>query len=436
MQRIKRLVAGRESYIIPGAVHSDDLTVSQMLGVPLLGPDSRSAETYSNKIEARKLLSEAEVPTPPYVTGVVSETQLLEELASLVASYPLIRCWIFKLPRHSRGRGFAECVVAEHLKCYKWLVRESERYGTNWSSKWAQEGARRRILQELPRILSCHANPVNTDHYSSWQPFLADFLASGGIIEGHPPSSSVTSLTVDLFIDPLGEVSITSTQDQINGGGYSVWGGSVPQCSVPPQILADSAIRVGVVCSGRGILGYLSIDFITFIHPNTMEQVLWAVDIDLGYSNHLAMLRLLSYVTMATLDPSSGQLMVEDGPRYAVVSPRVYHSSLPVVHYDVFSQICKANQIGYDAKEKVGTLFALFDREHKENIGIICIQRSLSDALTNCSFALSTIHHELSTPNTQGMSNFKNVCKELDTVAELVKQNTNENNNKINNTSK
>ena len=74
------------------------------------------------------------------------------------------------------------------------------------------------------------------------------------------------------------------------------------------------------------------------------------MDLDLGYSNTLALLQLLGYVTGATVDPESGQLVVDGVPRFAVLSPRVYHSSLPVVHYPVFFQMCKANYIGYDAK--------------------------------------------------------------------------------------
>ena len=74
------------------------------------------------------------------------------------------------------------------------------------------------------------------------------------------------------------------------------------------------------------------------------------MDLDLGYSNHLALLRLLGNVTGVTVDPGSGQLMVDGGPRFAVLSPRVYHSSLPVVHYPVFFQMCKANYIGYNPK--------------------------------------------------------------------------------------
>ena len=81
-----------------------------------------------------------------------------------------------------------------------------------------------------------------------------------------------------------------------------------------------------------------------------LSQELWAVDLDLGYSNHLALQRLLGYVTGATVEPDSGQLVVGSSPRFAVLSPRLYHTNLSVVHYSVFFQMCKAHHIGYNAK--------------------------------------------------------------------------------------
>ena len=57
---------------------------------------------------------------------------------------------------------------------------------------------------------------MDSDLYPTWRAFLADFLVRGGLIEGHPPSPSVTAVTVDLFIDPRGDVAVISTQDQVN----------------------------------------------------------------------------------------------------------------------------------------------------------------------------------------------------------------------------
>ena len=73
----------------------------------------------------------------------------------------------------------------------------------------------RRISSELLPILESHATLVDSDLYPTWGAFLSDFLAKGGLIEGHPPSTSVTSLTVDMFIDPNGAIQILSTHDQV-----------------------------------------------------------------------------------------------------------------------------------------------------------------------------------------------------------------------------
>ena len=56
---------------------------------------------------------------------------------------------------------------------------------------------------------------MNFDVYPTWDAFLNEFLVKGGLIEGSPPSDSITSLSVDLFIDPVGEVKVLATHDQV-----------------------------------------------------------------------------------------------------------------------------------------------------------------------------------------------------------------------------
>ena len=92
----------------------------------------------------------------------------------------------------------------------------------------------------------------------------------------------------------------------------------------------------------------------TFLPPLQLAQELWGVDIDLGYSDHLALHQLMSYVTGAHMDCERGTLEVpgEGGVtgRFAVLSPRLYHTNFTVVHYPVFFQMCRAHHIGYDPK--------------------------------------------------------------------------------------
>ena len=154
------------------------------------------------------------------------------------------------------------------------MVKESQRYGAKWSKKWAQENAVKRILAELPAILASYAHPVDKQLFPTWTGFLEEFYNQGGIIEGIPPSESTTSLTVDVFIQPDGGINVLSSGDQICSVPYKVWGVSIPQSSVPTHQLAEAVRGVATSCRARGIIGYLSIDFVTFIDPYSVSEKL------------------------------------------------------------------------------------------------------------------------------------------------------------------
>ena len=58
---------------------------------------------------------------------------------------------------------------------------------------------------------------------------------------------------------------------QIHSAPYRVWGASIPQTSVDPALLRGCGQRVGQACQARGIIGHLSVDFLTFIHPTSVS---------------------------------------------------------------------------------------------------------------------------------------------------------------------
>ncbi|CAB4043443.1 Hypothetical predicted protein, partial [Paramuricea clavata] len=163
-----------------------------------------------------------------------------------------------------------------------------------------------------------------------------------------------------------------------------------------------------------------------------MEQVLWAVDLKLTHSDSLAQMKLMKYVTNGTFDPERSifqvpvtvnkpeptltisrrrKTIVQEEPppnpyRYAIFSSRLQHSNLSVIHYSVFFQMCRAHGIGFDMKEKAGTIFCLVDSYKKEFLTMMVMSDDLQGSLSTFARNLSVIHQEISAPNMQGRSNF------------------------------
>ncbi|XP_076101914.1 IQ domain-containing protein H-like isoform X2 [Mytilus galloprovincialis] len=431
LRRIKTLIKGREAYIVTGVPHKDDLAIADFLDVPILAPEPEVAHLYSTKSGCKRIFASANVEMPPSEYDVYSLGQLHESLAQLVTENLTVRRWLFKLDDEFDGRGIAYCDIADHLQCYPWALKESRRYGDKWDRKWAQEAAYIKIHAEIPEVLATHAKPVNTKLYPTWDSFLDAFLSQGGVIEACPPSDTTTTISVDMLIEPTGKFNIVCLGDQIHADTpFSCWGVSIPQSSIEPDDLNVACKRVAEACKSRGILGHFCVDFITFIDPKTETQKLWALDLSLHFSDSLSMYQLMQYVSNGALDTTTHEFNVpapksdstkrrrrrlagekEEAPpntsRYGVMSTKLLHTNLAVVHYSVFFQMCRAHGIGYDIKEKQGTVFTLIDNTKRERLGMLTIGDDLKSSLANFARNLSTIHQEISAPNMQGETNFK-----------------------------
>ncbi|XP_068131135.1 IQ domain-containing protein H isoform X2 [Hyperolius riggenbachi] len=442
--RIRNLTQGRETYIVGRTPHVDDLAVADILGVPILGTEPKVAHLYSTKSGSKRIFTSAEIPTPPGEYDIYTEEQFFGALGKLITENLLVTRWLFKIDNEFGSNGTAFCDIGVHLPCYAWALRESQRYSPDtWKQKWAQEKVLQRISQELPQVLEYYSQPVNKRRFPTWSRFLQALVSNGGIIEAYPPAESITCLTVDLLINPSGEIQMVSCGDQIHGNSpLQCVGSSVPQCSVLPDVLMSICNHIGEACKIRGVLGYMSVELITFIDPHSLEQTIWATDLDLHYSDQLAMTQLLQYLTSGTLDCTNSRLnvpvskklersrhrtvTVEDpliSSRAAVLSTRLVHTNLSLVYYNVFFQMCKAHGIGYDVKERQGTVFLLLENQKRHRIGMLSIAEDLQGALMTFARNLFIIHQEISAPSMQGETNFKATVQEIETILGVTEEN-------------
>uniref|UniRef100_A0A3B4GBA5 IQ motif containing H n=1 Tax=Pundamilia nyererei TaxID=303518 RepID=A0A3B4GBA5_9CICH len=390
LKHIRNLIQGKHAYIVGGIAHVDDLAVADELGLPILGPEPAIAQHYSTKSGGRRIFVGAEVDVPPGQGDIYSLNQLHETLAELMTQNTDVQRWLFKIDSEDGSHGTAYCDTC-HLSCYKWALQEYHRYGPElWNPKCIQVKI---YLDEIPEWLTHYAQPAKTSCYPNWACFLKTFLRQGGVVEAYPPSNSVTCLTVDLLLEPGGEVTMFSCGDQLHGGcKLEAIGSIVPQSSVHPETLHSICTRVGRACLQRRIVGYVSVDLVSFLDHNTMEKKVWAVDLDITYSNQLAMTQMLLMMTGGTLNCRTGCL----------------EAPMPI------SEKCCEHQI-----TKQGTVFTLFDSSKRSSIGMITVSEDLQRALATFARHLSVIHQEISIPKSQGETNFMEVIKEIEDILQM-----------------
>lgn len=68
--------------------------------------------------------------------------------------------------------------------------------------------------------------------------------------------------------------------------------------------------------------------------------------------------------------------------------------------------MCRAHGVGFDIRERQGTIFTLLEADRHENLGMIAIGDGLQGTLSSFAYNLNAIHQEITTNSMQGRSNF------------------------------
>ena len=338
--------------------------LSVLLGIPLNGVDP-SLSHLGTKSGSRKVFREAGVPCPEGFEDLKTEDDVLGALEELRRRRPGICRAILKFDDSFSGEGNA-------------VFRYPDAPGRD---------ELREALGRLSFAVDCESRPH----------FLSKFAEMGGIVEEFLEYARGVSPSVQLRIDPRGEVVLLSTHDQILGGPHQqVYQGCwFPADAAYRRRIQEAAIRVGTVLGRRGVVSRFGVDFFVGRRDGA-EPEIHALEINLRMGGTTHPYLALQFLTGGKLDPESGAFVSPGGREKCYRSTdnlksEAYRGLCPEDLIDITTM----NRLHYNHGTGTGALFHMIGAlSQYGKLGLTAIGNSREEADAIFAQALEALDRE------------------------------------------
>ena len=274
---LRSSIGDRLAYIEPWNVGPDEVALALALDLPLYGT-APELWPLGYKSAGRRLLARAGVPVPFGVEDVRSVDEA-------VAAAEMIR----------RHRPEATAVVIKHDDSGSGDGNQViDLPGPDADPDSARPAIRSRI-DALPR-------------------WYLETLAAGAVVEERIQGEAFASPSVQINIEPGGEVVVYSAHEQVLAGdaGQTYSGCRFPADPGYAGELARHGVAAGEVLRDHGVLGRLSIDFVATRGPAGWS--LHGLEINLRKGGTTHPFAVLRHLVRGDYDPGSGNLRASGGP--------------------------------------------------------------------------------------------------------------------------
>jgi hypothetical protein len=196
--------------------------------------------------------------------------------------------------------------------------------------------------------------------------------------------TDATSPSVQMRINPLGQVTVSSTHEQVLGGpnGQVYLGCKFPAEDGYRLRLQEAGRRVGEVLARKGVVSRFSVDFLARRgHPPEPWSVA-ALEINLRMGGTTHPMLALRFLTDGKLDPSTGLFVSPRGlaKYYRAtdnLSAEAYHGLAPEDVIDILT----ANHLNFSHRAETGVLFHMIGAVSEfGKVGMMAIGNDRADA--------------------------------------------------------
>ena len=346
---------------------ADEVSLAVALGIPMYACDP-SLEYWGGKSGSRKAFREAGVPLPEGAEDLSSLEDACAAVAELRRCDPDLRRVVLKLNQGFSGDGNAVLPL----------------------DGLPGDAGAEAIREHLQDRLQPEAEGMDVAAYGEL------FRRHGGIVETWIEGGNKRTPSIQLRIDPLGQIELISTHEQVMGGrsGQVFQGSTFPADPAYARQLHELALRVGSVLRERGVLGRFSIDFVSRPRGEAWEH--HAIEINLRKGGTTLPYQMLQFLTDGRYCASTARFLTPVGQErcyYAtdnLVNP-LFRRFVPQDLIDILVE----HRLHFDETRQQGLVFNLIGALSEfGKLGLVCIADSPAAAAEQFRHARELLERE------------------------------------------
>jgi hypothetical protein len=309
-----------------------------------------------SKSGGREVFREAGITAPEGFEHLRGEGDVIEAIAELKRRRPEVRRVVTKLNEGFSGEGNA-IFPCEDAPEGRTLLR------------WVRD--------ELPRRIRFEASG------ETWERYCHKLAEMGGVVECFlEGGEEVRSPSVQCRIDPLGQVSVVSTPDQVLGGpsGQIFLGSTFPADAEYSREIQEAGRRVAEVLKERGVLGRFAIDFLSIKREGSWEHAAIEINLRKGGATHPYL--MLQFLTDGTYDPENGLYCTPtEQPCYYYASDNLWSPAYKGLTPEDLVDISVDFGLYFDGASQQGVVFHLIGAlSEYGKLGTVCVGDSRESA--------------------------------------------------------
>lgn len=372
LSRPERLEKLRRMIRFPDAAHMTcfnsshlERTLSVQLGIPMYASDPALSH-LGNKSRSRSTFRDVGLSLPPGFEDLRDREDLVAALVELATTEPDVERAVVKLNDGFSGEGNA----VAHI-------------GTIATAVSPHKAAERLLTEGLEFEAEGE----------SWEEYETKFEAMGGIVEAFIEHDELRSPSVQMRINPLGEVQLVSTHDQVLAGpsGQVFLGCTFPARKTYRPYLHEAGYLVAEALRAHGVIGRFGVDFVST--PGDGDWNHYAIEINLRKGGTTLPYLMLDFLTDGKYDPVTGEFYTPTGDaRYYYATDNLVKESYKGLTPDEMIDATVMAGLHYDATSQQGLVFHLIGSvtDHGK-IGMVSIADSHRAARQKYEAAVSAL---------------------------------------------